>query len=74
MEIILLVVIVLQFGYLVYSDIQNRAERRLLQVELGMVELPNPEENPDSSPDEEDPYISMDEVDIEQIVKAKDKS
>ena len=74
MEIILLVVIVLQFGYLVYSDIQNRAERRLLQVELGMVELPNPEENPDSSPDEEDPYLSMDEVDIEQIVKAKDKS
>ena len=74
MEIILLVVIVLQFGYLVYSDIQNRTERRLLQIELGMVELPNSLENPDSSPDEEDPYISMDEVDIEQIVKAKDKS
>lgn len=78
MEYILLSVIVLQFGYLIYSDLQNRRERELLQLKLMSDNLQDYksalEDTPKDSPkDEEDPYISMDEANIEQVVRAKER-
>lgn len=77
-ELTLFAVVVLQFAYIVYSDIQNRRERELLQLKLMSANLQDYksalEDTPKDSPkDEEDPYISMEEANIEQIVRAKEK-
>lgn len=71
MELILLVVILLQFGYLVYSDIQNRRERKFLQMNLN--DFTDFDDIPEDSPkEEEDPFISIEEAGVDKIVEAKD--
>ena len=73
---ILLVVIAFQFIYMIYSDIQNRKERELLQLKLMSKDLDDYKsavENTDvDSVKEEDPYVSMDEVGVEQLLKTKE--
>ena len=78
MNSILLVVIVLQFSYMVFSDIQNRKEREMLQLKLMSKDLSDYKSNTDGTPEEsskqeENPYVSMDEVSIEQLLKTKEK-
>lgn len=78
-EFILLAVILLQFIYIIYSDIQNRKEREALEVKIMCKDLDDyksaTEDTPKDSPkDEEDPYIPIEEAGIERIIKAKDKS
>jgi hypothetical protein len=72
MNLILFAVIVLQLGYIVYSDIQNRRERKFLQMNLN--EFEDFDETPeDSKKDEPDPYMTMEEAGIERVLKAKEK-
>ena len=77
MNAILLVVIVLQFAFMVFSDIQNRKERELLQLKLMSENLDDYksalEDTPEDSKEEENPYVGMDEVSIEQLLKTKEK-
>jgi hypothetical protein len=74
---ILLVVIVLQFIFMVYSDFQNRKERELLQLKLMSKDIDDYksalEDTPEDSKKEENPYLDMDEVGIEQLLKTKEK-
>ena len=72
MEFILLAVIVLQFIYQIYSDIQNRKERKFLQMNLEDF-TDFDESTPEDGKNEENPYISMDEVGIEDLLKTKEK-
>lgn len=78
MQFILLSVIVLQLGYIVYSDIQNRRERERLQLKLmskDLVEYTDAvggAEEP-STTIEEDPYLSIEEASVEQVVGAREK-
>lgn len=72
MNILLFAVIVLLLAYIVYSDIQNRRERKFLQMNLN--DFTDFNDTPEDSPkDEEDPYITMEEAGIEQIIKAKER-
>jgi hypothetical protein len=72
MELILFAVIFLQLVYIVYSDIQNRRERKFLQMNLN--EFEDFDETPeDSKKDEPDPYMTMEEAGIERVLKAKEK-
>jgi len=74
----LLGIIFLQFAYIVYSDIQNRKERESLELKFMSKNLEDykfaVEDTPEESKKEDpDPYISMDEAGIEQVLKAKEK-
>lgn len=76
MEYILLVVIFLEFAYIVYSDIQNRAEREELILKIMSKDLNEyiglDEKIEDSPKEEEDPFISMEEAGVDKVVEAKD--
>ena len=77
MEIILLIVIVLQFFYMVYSDIQNRKEREAWALKVMSKNLDEyksvgegtPEDSPKQDPD---PYLDASEVGIDRILEAKE--
>jgi len=77
MELILLAIILLQFSYMVYLDLQNRAERELLQLKLMSKDLGDylsgTEEVEDSPEPKDDPYVDMSEVSVDQLLKAKEK-
>ena len=78
MEIFLFAIVLLQIGYLVYSDIQNRKERELLQMKLMSKDLGDYkaalEDTPeDSEKDADDPYVTIEEAGIERVLKAKEK-
>jgi len=79
MELILLAVITLQFGYIVYKDILFSNEREKLQLKLmskdlteytSIVEEPKKPKEPERRPDE---YIDIEDVSVDRIVKAKEK-
>lgn len=77
MNNLLFVVVVLQFIYIVYSDISNRKERESLELKVMSKDLGDyksaTEDTPKDSPkDEEDPYISLEEAGVERVVKAKE--
>lgn len=77
MDFILLGIIVLQFGYLIYQDIQNRKERSELQLKFMAKNLEDyksvKEESPEpaSSP-QDDPYLTLDEAGVDRVVGAKE--
>jgi hypothetical protein len=78
MELLLFAVVLFQLGYLVYSDVQNRAERERLQLKLMSKDLTDyksaTEEAPkDGEKEEEDPYVTMEEAGIEKLLAAKEK-
>ena len=77
MEVILLIIIVLQFALFVYLDFQNRAEREKLQLKLMSKDLADyvssTEEYEDTPEEEPDPYVDVSEVSVEQILKAKER-
>ena len=75
MNIILFAVIVLQFSFMVYTDIKNREERESLQLKLMSDSLTEYKDvindrAEDSPKDDPDPYVSMEEAGVEKIVKA----
>ena len=77
MEYILFGVILLQFGYIVYSDIQNRKEREVMTLKIMSKDIDEYktalEDTPEDSPKkEEDEYIPVDDVGAERIIKAKE--
>lgn len=76
MELLLLIIIVLQFSYMVYKDQLNAKEREKLQLKLlskDVGEYVHAMEKPkeDETPKEENPYLPIEEASIEQILKAK---
>ena len=78
MEIAFLIIVGLQFAYLVYSDFQNRAERERLQLKFMAKDLAEyksvVEETPKDSPKEEpDPYLTIEEAGIDRVLKAEEK-
>ena len=73
---ILLAIIVLQFAFMVYSDVQNRKERERLQLKLmskSLGEYVASTEEVEDSVQEKDPYIDVDAMNVDQILKAKEK-
>lgn len=77
MEIFYLVVIFLQFAYIVYSDIQNRGERERLSLKIMSKDATEYKDlteksGESSSEEEEDPYVTMEEAGIEKILKAEE--
>jgi hypothetical protein len=80
MEIVLIVIIVVQFIFLVYSDIQNRIEREKLELKLisgGLSDYVSSTtkdvEDKPAAKEEEDPYLDMTEASVSQILASKDK-
>lgn len=75
MDIFLFAVIVLQLGYMVFSDIKNREERTVLQFKLMGEPIPEKKstESSETKKEEEDPYISIEEAGVEQLLKAKER-
>jgi len=76
-EAILLLVIFLQFGYIIYQDRSNRVERERLQLKLmsknvdeyvAAVESPSEE-----SESVEDPYVPIEDVPLDKLMEAEDK-
>ena len=79
MEIIIvsIVVIILQFSFIVYQDISNRRERERLQLKLMSKDVAEyktaVEPTPKNTPTEKKPsYVDPMEVDPEKILTAKD--
>lgn len=79
MEFILLIIILIQFGYIIYKDILFRDEREKLQLKLmskdlteytSVVEEPKKPKAPVKKPDE---YIDIEDVSVDRIIKAKEK-
>jgi hypothetical protein len=78
MDLILFAIVILQFLYMIYSDIQNRKERESLELKLMSKNTEEYkyllEDTPEESKKEDpDPYISMDEAGIEKVLKAKEE-
>ena len=79
MEIILLIVIALQFSYMVYKDILFSKEREQLQLKLMSkdiseykyaTETPKEEKKVERQPDE---YLPIEDIPIDRIVNAEVK-
>ena len=78
MEITLLVVIVLQFAYIIYSDFQNRLERERLGIKAMSKDLDDYRDALNDKEEEEKEeevitYVNLDEVSNEQLIKSKEK-
>ena len=76
-DIILSVIIVVQFLFIVYSDIQNRKERDSLELKImsgSIHEYRQAVEETDLSSAKlpEDPYLDIENAGIEQILKSKE--
>jgi hypothetical protein len=79
MQTALLAVIVFQFIYIFYSDIQNRKERADFQIKWMAKDLQEYQSVTEKTEDVvseriEDPYISIDDANVDQILKAKEKA
>lgn len=72
----LLVVIAFQFGYIIYTDRENRKERERMQLKImskDVVEYKEAISSPDKdTPEQRDTYLELDEVDLEKLVNAED--
>ena len=76
MEIFLFIVIVLQFGYIVFKDVSNYKERELLELKLmskSMTEYKEAIESiAEDSPAPEPPtHLPIEDVSYDKIMKAK---
>ena len=76
-ELPFLIIIGLQFFYIIYSDIQNRKERESWALKVMSRDVDEyksvTEDTPEDSPKkEEDPYIPIEEVGADRIVGAKE--
>lgn len=78
MDFILLSIIVMLFGYILYKDISFSKERASLQLKLmskdvnEYVAAVNSLEDTDESEEEEEIYVPIEELSVEDILKAKD--
>lgn len=77
---ILLIVIILQFAYIVYQDYMNRQEREKMQLKImskDVIEYKDAiNQKQDEDMDEDDDEITMDieDMDTETLLKAIDKT
>lgn len=72
----LLVVIGVQFGYIVYTDRENRKEREKMHLKIMSKDVTEYKEaisppDPDT-PEQRDDYLELDEVDPEKLANAED--
>lgn len=79
MEIVLIAFLVLETVYLIYSDYQNRKERKDLQLKLmsrNLTEYVSAVDVPKdvNTPEEPETHIPLEEVSAEDLIKAIDKS
>lgn len=78
MDFIPLSIIVMLFGYILYKDISFSKERASLQLKLmskdvnEYVAAVNSLEDTDESEEEEEIYVPIEELSVEDILKAKD--
>lgn len=72
----LLVVITFQFGYILYTDRENRKEREKMQLKImskDVAEYKDAISPPDAdTPEQRDEYLDVDEVDTDTLLKAED--
>lgn len=72
-----LVIIILLVGYAVVKDVLFFKEREKLQMKLMSKDLTEykiaTEPEPEDTPQEEDPFIPIEDATIDQILKAKDR-
>ena len=75
-EIILLLVIILQFGYIIYRDIAERKDREKLELKLMSRNLDDykmaVEPEPEPAESKPDPYKPVEDVDTEKLLMAED--
>jgi hypothetical protein len=78
MEFVLLVVIILQFAYMVYKDFLFHKEREKLELKLmsdNVVEYTRAvEKQPEATKQEEPVYHSVDDVSTERLLEAEFKA
>lgn len=76
-EIILGLVILLQFAYIIYKDRAERNERKDLQLKLmskDVVEYKQATEPaPKDTVEKVDPYVNIEDVDLNKLISADDK-
>jgi len=73
----LLAIIVLQMAYIIYNDIQVRAERERFILKImskDVSEYKDAISGPESisTPEEDDPYIDVADAGIERVLKSKE--
>lgn len=77
MIILLSAIAVLEFFYIIYQDIVNRRERDKLHLKImsrDTTEYKKATEKPaKSSEPKEDPYVPLDDVPVEKLMRAEDK-
>lgn len=77
MEYLLAVVAITELLYILYQDIANRKERDKLQMKLMSKDVDEykraVEKPPESEPEEESPYVPLDEVNVDKLLSADDK-
>ena len=76
MDIALLIIVIIQFLYIVFKDIINGKEREKLQLKLMSKDVAEykkvVEKVEDAVSEEVSPYIPVEEASFEQIFKAKE--
>ena len=75
MEIVLLIVIGLQFAYIIYKDVLAYKERESLQLKLMSRDVTEYKsvvepESLESAEEEDDPYLPIEMVDFKKILEA----
>jgi len=73
---ILIIIVLLQFAYIIYKDEISKRERKDLQLKLMSKNVEEykrvTEPLPKPTKQEKDPYIPIEDVDTEKLMKAKD--
>jgi len=73
---ILIIVVLLEFAYIIYKDEMFRRERKDLQLKLMSKNVEEykkvSEPTPKPAKQEPDPYIPIEDVQTEKLMKAKD--
>jgi len=79
-EIILILglVIILQFIYIIYKDRAERAERENLQLKLISKDVSEyqkaVEKVPEDTVQNEEPYVPLEDVEVDKLIRAEDKT
>ena len=73
---VLIVIVVIQFIYIIFKDITNARERERLQLKIISKDATEYkrviDKEPEDGEDFEDPFIPVEEASVEQILKANE--